>query len=100
MPPVLTVFLSDDLTTDGLSVSARTGDGLVLTVTLLAGPGAGRRGRPRHRPRRRAAAPGARRCAAGQAGRAGRRRLALVVLLGALALSDRGIGGTISHQAD
>ncbi len=26
--PVLTVFLIDDLTTDGLSVSARTGDGL------------------------------------------------------------------------
>lgn len=98
--PVLTAFLSDDLTTDGLSVSARTGDGLVLTVTLLLGlalaAGAaaaiGRAGEGL-----RLSAAGSRRARRGALGAGA---VVLILLLAGLALSDRGLGGTVSHQVD
>ncbi len=100
VPPVLTTFLSDDLTTDGLSVSARTGDGLVLALTLLIGlalAALGARAIARAGQDLRLSAAGSRRA----------RRAALVVgaalvvaFLAGLALSDRGVGGTISHQVD
>ena len=98
--PVLTVFLSDDLTTDGLSVSARTGDGLVLTVALLVGLALAAvvvRALDRAGERLRLGATGARRA---QRAALAAVAVAFVLLLGGLALSDRGIGGTISDQAD
>ncbi len=100
VPPVLTVFLSDDLTTDGLSVSARTGDGLVLTLALLVGlalVAVAVRALDRAGERLRLGAAGARRARRAALGAIA---LAFVLLLGGLALSDRGIGGTISDQAD
>ncbi|HYI37490.1 MAG TPA: O-antigen ligase family protein, partial [Thermoleophilaceae bacterium] len=100
VPPVLTVFLSDDLTTDGLSVSARTGDGLILTLTLALGLGLAAliaRGIVAAGEELRLSPAGARRARRGALAAVG---VALVVVLGALAVSDRGVGGTISHQAD
>ena len=97
MPPVLTVSCIDDLTTDGLSVSARTGDGccswraLVAGLALIACVLA------------RTWSRAGERVGLGPAGaRAGAARgvvAAVAVALvgvGALALSDRGIGGTVS----
>jgi hypothetical protein len=98
--PILVAVLREDLTTDALSVSARTDGGLLLLLALVIGLaivvllgrlilGAG------EGPRVGAAA----------ARRARRAGLVVVVAipllaLGALALSERGIGGTVSHQLD
>ena len=98
-PAVLCVLLLDDLKTDGLSASARTGDGLLLALALAAGLAIALL------LARRLLARGDMRLGQRAAGRV--RRGALVaavavplVVLGALALSDRGIGGTVGHQLD
>ena len=100
VPPVLVALVRDSLTTDGLSVSERTGDGLIFLVALLLGLAVaivlGR-----------LVVKKGDRLALGQAG-SRRARLGavagaiglVVIVLGALALSDRGIGGTVSHQAE
>jgi len=97
-PAVVCVLLLDDLKTDGLSTSARSGDGLVLALALAVGLAialllAWRLGERELRMGERSA----RRA----------RRAALVaavavplLVLAALALSDRGIGGTIDRQFD
>jgi len=100
VPPVLVTLVRDDLTTDGLSISERSGDGLILLVGLLVGLAvaialgrlvlkAGDRLQLGDRGHRRAHIG----AAAGAVG-------LVVVVLGALALSERGIGGTISHEAN
>ena len=98
--PILVAVLREDLTTDALSVSARTDGGLLLLLALVVGLaitallgrlilGAG------EGPRLGAAATR----------RVRRAGLAVAVAipllaLGGLALSERGIGGTVSHQLD
>jgi len=98
-PAVVCVLLLDDLKTDGLSASARTGDGLLLALALAAGLAIA------FVLARRLFARGELRLSDRAAGRA--RRGALVagvavplIVLGALALSERGVGGTIDHQLD
>ncbi len=98
-PAVLCVLALEDLRTDGLSTSARSGDGLLLALALAAGLAV-------------AVVLGGRLFARGELalseGAQGRvRRGAIVaaaavplIVLGALALSDRGIGGSIDHQLD
>ena len=95
--PALAVgFARDDLTTDGLAASAKADDGLIFIAALVLGAVVARLGaraviaresslslpvpRPRH-------------VLAGLT-------LALVLAVGALALTDRGVGGTIEHQWD
>lgn len=97
--PVLVTLIRDDLTTDGLPIAQRSDDGLILlgalvlglVIALVLGRATVRAGE---------------RLALGAAGRRRARigalvgAIAVVVLvLGGLALSERGIGGTISHQA-
>src|SRR5680860_1095467 len=96
-PAVVCVVLLDDLKTDGLSASARTGDGLLLALALAAGLALALL------LARRLFARGDLRLSDRAAGRA--RRGALVaavavplIVLGALALSDRGIGGPVAPQ--
>ena len=98
-PAVVCVLLRDDLKTDGLSTSARTGDGLLLALALAVGLAIALA------LARRLFARGDLRLSDRAAARA--RRGALVaavavplIVLGVLALSDRGIGGTIDHQFD
>ncbi|MGI8749342.1 MAG: O-antigen ligase family protein [Thermoleophilaceae bacterium] len=100
VPPVLVALVRDSLTTDGLPVSERSGDGLIFLAGLLLGLAV-------------AIVLGRLAIKAGdrlQLGPRGRRRARLgamvggvglvAIVLGALALSDRGIGGTISHRAE
>ncbi len=100
LPPFLVGVMRDDLTRDGLSVSARTDDGLLMALALVGGLALvlvlgrliARRGE---------------RLVLSPRARVGVRRAALATLvigllagLGALALSDRGIGGSVSHGFD
>ena len=74
--------------------------GLVLALTLLVGlaiAALAARAIGRAGERLRMSPAGARRARRATLGAAA---VALVVVLGALAVSDRGLGGTISHQAD
>lgn len=100
LPPTIVALSLSDLTTDGVPVGDRTGDGLILLGALVLGLVL-------------AAVIGtllvrvAARVRLGQKGVGRARRAVLVaaigvvvVVLAGLALSDRGIGGTISHQAD
>lgn len=100
LPPAVVGISLSDLTTDGVSVSDRTGDGLIFLAALVVGIAI-------------ATVVGSalvRVAARTHVGEHGARRArravlmaviaALVVVIGALALSDRGIGGTLSHQAD
>jgi hypothetical protein len=98
-PAVVCVVLLDDLKTDGLSTSARSGDGLLLAVALAIGLAIA------FLLARRVFARGELRLSDRAVGRV--RKTALVaavavplIVLGALALSDRGIGGTIDNQLD
>ncbi len=98
--PILVAVTREDLTTDALSVSARTDGGLVLVLALVVGLVI-------------AVLLGRLILSAGEGPRLGAtdawraRRAGLLVAvglpllaLGALALSERGIAGTISHQLD
>ena len=101
LPAFLFAIASDDLTANGVPVSDRTGDGLLLALLLLAGIAVAlvlSRALARRDRERPPASPESRRRG---------RRVALavavavpVLVLAALALSDRGISGTISHQFD
>ena len=100
IPPVVMAVVRDDLTTDGLAVSARSDDGVLFLLALVAGLGialllalrlvrAGERvvlSAPAAHRARRAATVAA---------------VAIpLVLIAALALSDRGLTGTVSHNFD
>jgi len=101
LPAFLFAVTSDDLTANDVPVSDRTGEGLLLALLLLAGIAlalvlsrALARNAPRWRP-------------VSAESRARMRRGALavaialpVLVLAGLALSERGISGTISHQFD
>ncbi len=101
LPAFLFAIASDDLTANGVPVSDRTGDGLLLALLLLAGFAAAlvlSRALARRDRERPPASPESRR-------RVRRVSLAValavpVLLLAGLALSDRGISGTVSHQFD
>jgi hypothetical protein len=99
-PALLVAFLRDDLTTDGLSVSDRTGAGLMLLAALLAGCAV-------------ATLLGARLIAAGRSIELGERARRVVPrtlaaaavacvagLVIGLSISDRGLGGTVSQEWD
>ncbi len=101
LPAFLVAIVRDDLTANGVPVSDRIDDGLLLTVALLVGIAVAlalsrelaRRGRERR---------GLSAVARHRARRAG---LALavavpVLMIAGLALSERGFTGTISHQFD
>jgi O-antigen ligase len=99
VPAYLVVVFSSSLTTDGLSVSDRSGAGVVMGLALLVGVGfmlfSGARliragDAVRLGSRARAAAP---RVAVGAVA------LGLVVLVVGLAVSGRGFTGEIDHQA-
>jgi len=100
LPAVLVTVLSEDLRTNGLSVSARTGEGLLLALALAAGiaiaivlgNALARRGEStglseagRHRAR--------------LAGIGLAVAVPLIALIG-LGLSERGVAGSVSHQFD
>jgi hypothetical protein len=97
--PALAVgFTRHDLTTDGIPVAQRTGDGLLFGAALVAGIvlalaverfAAPRAGRTAPLPRRRALALGG--VAAG---------LVVVLAIAGLAASHRGLTGSISHGFD
>ena len=101
VPAYVVAIVRDDLTTDGVVRAERADDGLILLVALLAGIAlalvAGRRlrqsdaalehaplGRPALRPRNALVAGG----------------VAVLLLIGALAVSERGVTGTIERQWD
>ena len=101
VPAYIVAIVRDDLTTDGVVQAERADDGLMLLVALVAGialavVGARRLmqsdamlehaplGSPALRPRNALAAAGA----------------ALLLLIGGLAVSERGIGATIEEQWD
>jgi hypothetical protein len=101
VPAYLVAVVRDDLTTDGVVQAERADDGLILLAALLAGIAlvvyVGRRLRqhdgelehakvvlPSVRPRNTLVAVG----------------VALLVLIGALAVSERGVTGTIENQWD
>jgi tetratricopeptide (TPR) repeat protein len=100
LPALVVAFVRDDLTDDGLSIAARTDDGFLFLAALVLGLAATvaaglwlRRNDERlvlgERGRRRALR------AAGAVAAA-----ALVLTAGALALSERGLTGTISHEVE
>ena len=102
VPAYLVAVVRDDLTTDGVVQAERADDGLILLAALLAGIALAvyvgrrlRRARRRARPR---AGGGAVRAARGT--RWSRSAPRCSSLIGALAVSERGVTGTIEHQWD
>jgi len=101
LPAFAFAITADDLTGDGVAVGERTGEGLLLALLLLAGLALAlvlSRMVASHSRRRGERSPEARR-------RARRAAMAVAVvlpvaLLAGLALSERGITGTISHQLE
>ena len=101
LPAYAVAVVRDDLTTDGLALAARTDDGLILLAALVVGivaAVAAARRLMRTDGRLEQTGAGARilgaRTGLVVAG------AALVVLVGALAVSERGVTGTIERQWD
>ena len=100
VPAYLVAIVRDDLTTDGVVRAERADDGLILLGALLVGVAlafAAGRWLARHDPaleHARLGRPSGPRNAFAAAG------AALLILIGALAVSERGVTGTIEHQWD
>lgn len=100
LPGLAVAFGRDDLTEDGLSIAARTDDGLLLLGALVAGAIATLAAGAylRRADARLVLTPRGRRVA--RRGALAATAAALVVALGALAASERGVTGTIAHEVD
>ena len=101
LPAFLFAITSDDLTANGVPVSDRTGEGLLLALLLLGGIAVAlvlaRALARRSRERRPASAQSRERIRRAAPAIAA---AVPILLLAGLAFSDRGISGTISHQFD
>ena len=102
VPAYLVAVVRDDLTTDGLARADRADDGLILLVGAprrdrargVAGPAPGWRATPSSSTRGSTRAPMNLRRGLAAGG------VALLVVVGALAVSERGVTGTIENQWD
>ncbi|HWH43606.1 MAG TPA: O-antigen ligase family protein [Thermoleophilaceae bacterium] len=99
-PALVVAFTRDDLTRDGLSIAGRTDDGFVLLLALIAGAviAVWAAVRLRRADERLVLTGRGRELALQGARYAG--IAAVVLLLGGLALSERGVTGTVSHEID